>query len=247
LGAFVGGSFVDKGWWIVESIVLALLVSMILDALRRSLISRPDFLGHQEPHIVRGDRLSDSASENSGDPPPYILLSAPEADLIKMEADFRLSSMMGKTPFRETRLASTDALQIILENYPAAAVVPWLDVLNEKIFAQHVQTSESCKEKIAEALASETAKMAAELENKELQGKLGEALEANRKYEKVLQDLRSRPTNTITDYSKMTPSQRQEEERKLRESLGKLQELSKNPSLPQVNIPAYFKQPGSIS
>jgi hypothetical protein len=247
LGAFVGSSFVEKGWWVVEASVLALLISLILDALRRALTSQPQNLTRTTTPSL-GEKESPATSpESSDDHPPLILLSAPEHELIKMEADFRLSSMMGKTPFRETRLASTEALGIILENYPSVAVVPWLEILNEKIFSPHVETAASCKEKIAEALASETAKMATEMENSELQSKLGEALEANRKYEKVLQDLRSRPTNTITDYTKMTPSQRQEEERKLKESLGKLQELSKNPALPQVNIPSYFKQPGSIS
>jgi hypothetical protein len=250
MASAVISSFVEGDWWwTVESLALALTVALIIDALRRALKSKP--LTPQAPQQSRpetGEEQENGETEGASQTnAQYILVFAPEPELIKMEADFRLSTMMGKTPFRETRLAASGSLGIILENYPSASVVPWPEELNERLFAPHVESEKMCREKIAEALASETAKMATELENKELQGKLKEALEANRKYEKVLQDLRSRPANTATDYTRMTPTQRQEEERRLRESLSRLQEMAKSSSLPQVNIPAYFKQPGSIS
>lgn len=241
----VGGTLLDvKWWWFVEVLSMSALLGLILDAVRR-LTSKVSGTGPSlDSNQEEGD--SSTSDQNSQFTPQYVLVSAPEPALIKLEADFSLSSMMGKTPFKETRIASVEAISAIQSIDSSATIVPWPEELNEKIFSQHVEKENLCKEKIAEAMASETGKMAALLENKELKEKLGEAMEANKKYEKVLQDLRSKPSNTSADYSKMTPSQRGEEEKRLKESLQKIQELSKKPSLPQVNIPAYFKQPGAI-
>lgn len=244
----VGGTLLDVAWWwFVEVLSLSVILALILDAVRR--LSSPDkSLSLVETRQGVAESLGESSdpSASNEEMPQYVIVTAPEPILIKMEADFRLSAMMGKTPFKETRIASVDAVEAIQSISPSATIVPWPEELNDKIFSPHVEKEALCKEKIAEAMASETGKMAALLENKELRGKLDEALEANRKYEKVLQDLRSKPANVSLDYTKMTPSQRGEEEKRLKEALQKIQDLAKKPSLPQVSIPSYFKQPGSL-
>jgi hypothetical protein len=229
-------------WWFVEILATSILIGLILDSSRRLTSQLPDRInspsGDPENHPPQ-----DSGAEASAE---YVLVCDEENLLIKMEADFRLSAMMGKTPFKNTRIASIASIPSIVEISPSATLVPWPEILNEKIFSPHLEKDEMCKEKIAEAMASETGKLAVAMENKELAEKLRESMEANRKYEKVLQDLRSKPSHTAQDYAKMTSSQRGEEERRLKECLQKIQEISKKPVMPPVNIPSYFKQPGAI-
>lgn len=242
----VGGTLLNvKWWWFVEVLSMSALLGLTLDAVRR--LTNGGLESSEENSSP--STTSEFSTEGSSQPeetPQYVLVSATEPILIKMEADFQLSNMMGKTPFAETRIASVEALGAIQNVSPTSTIIPWPEELNEKIFAKHAEKDQLCKEKIAEAMALETGKMAATLENKEIKAKLGEALEANKKYEKVLQDLRSKPSNVASDYAKMTPSQRGEEEKRLREALQKMQELSKKPTLAQVSIPSYFKQPGAL-
>lgn len=243
----VGGTLLNvEWWWFVEILSMSVLIGLILDATRR--LTSPRSIATSSDQHENDEAETSSTEENnaSSETPQFVLVSGPEPELIKMEADFRLSTMMGPTPFRETRIATVEAIEAIQNVSPAATIVPWPEELNDKIFMRYVEKDNLCKEKIAEAMASETGKMATVLENKELIGKLKETQEANKKYEKVLQDLRSKPANVSSDYTKMTPSQRGEEEKRLRESLQKIQELSKKPSLPPISIPSYFKQPGAI-
>lgn len=244
LGTVMGSLVGVRWWWFVDALVASLALSLILDAFRRATSSvRPS----PRPSDATSSEPSEGAvSEQESSVAPYLLVCAPESELIKLEADFRVADMMGPTPFRDVRIASVEAAPAIVDISPSAAIVPWPEVLNEKIFAAHAEKDKMCKEKIAEAMAADASKMAADLENQELDRKLKEALDANRKYEKVLQDLRSRPNAPSVDYAKMTPSQRLEEEKRLKESLKKIQDLSKNPQLPHVSIPSYFRPPGSI-
>lgn len=177
---------------------------------------------------------------------PYLLIKAPEHDLLLLEAESSLSEMVERTPIRGLRVASADSIGTVSRMLPEAEIVPWTAGLNEAIMDEYSRLVEMHREKIAEAMASDSSRMAAELDNEELAKKLSEALDANKKYEAVLQDLRSRPAQAQADYSKMTPSQRGEEEKRLREGLAKLQELSKAGRLEPVSIPSHFRQIGKL-
>jgi hypothetical protein len=184
--------------------------------------------------------------EESVDGAPYLLVKAPEHDLLLLEAESSLREMVERTPIRGLRIASAEAVGTVVRMLPGAEIVPWTAGFNEAIMEEYSRLVDLHREKIAEAMAADSSRMAAELDNDDLSKKLSEALEANKKYEAVLQDLRSRPVQAQADYSKMTPSQRGEEERRLREGLSKLQEIGKAGRLEPVSIPSHFRQIGKL-
>lgn len=191
-----------------------------------------------EGEAAPGEELADGA--------PYLLVKAPEHDLLLLEAESSLREMVERTPIRGLRIASAEAVGTVVRMLPGAEIVPWTAGFNEAIMEEYSRLVELHREKIAEAMAADSSRMATEMDNVELSRKLSEVLEANKKYEAVLQDLRSRPVQAQADYSKMTPSQRGEEERRLREGLAKLQELGKAGRLEPVSIPSHFRQIGKL-
>lgn len=214
---------------------------LTLDAMRRS-ETRGGMVNAEKSPSTSGDQ-GDAESESGA---PYLLIKAPEHDLLLLEAESSLREMVERTPIRGLRIASVEAVGTVSRMLPWAEIIPWTAGLNEAIMDEYSRLTELHREKIAEAMAADSSRMATEMDNGELSKKLSEVLEANKKYEAVLQDLRNRPVQTQSDYSKMTTSQRVEEEKRVRESLSKLQELSKVGRLEPVSIPSHFRQIGKL-
>jgi len=231
-----------KVWWL-ESVFVGVFGLLTLDALRRSIDGSSSSEKRSEDIKAGAGGENHEGADRAA---PYLLVVAPEVGLLKLEAESSLRDMVEKTPLRGVRVASMDAAETIVSILPNADMVPWTATLNEAILGEYAKLSEFCQDKIAEAMASDSKRTAVELDNADLGKKLSEALEANRKYESVLQDLRSRPANAQPDYGKMTPSQRSEEEKRLRENLAKLQELAKTGRLEPISIPSHFRQIGKL-
>lgn len=134
-----------------------------------------------------------SGEEEDVAAPAFLLIMAEEAELVKLDADFRLNGRIEKTPFRKTRVTLFEVAPIIQEVAPNATIIPWTEELNETIMNKHEEAVELSKDKIAEALAAESSRDAAIIEAEGLSRKLDEVVAANRKYEKVLQEMRARP------------------------------------------------------
>lgn len=229
------------GLWWLDALGAAVFCGLGLDAVRRA--TQREASDTVQAGGGHGEGSSEGDQEHGA---PYLLVRGEEHDLLRLEAESSLREMVEKTPFRGVRIAAADGVGTIMGVLPGAEIVPWTVGFNESIMDEHNRLQELCQEKIADAMASDSAKMAAQMENAELTRKLSEALDANRKYESVLQDLRSRPVNSQADYSKMTPSQRGEEEKRLREGLAKLQELAKAGRLEPISIPSHFRQIGKL-
>lgn len=226
----------------LDLVATGLFGLLTLDAMRRIRVG-------EDMRANRGgadDSVGAGEAEESGEGAPYLLVMAPEHDLLLLESESSLREMVERTPIRGLRVASVEAVGTVTRMLPAAEIVPWTAGLNQTIMEEYSRLMDLHREKIAEAMAADSSRMATEMDNSDLSKKLSEALDANRKYESVLQDLRSRPVQGQTDYSKMTPSQRIEEEKRLREGLSKLQELAKAGRLEPVSIPSHFRQIGKL-
>jgi hypothetical protein len=230
-------------WWL-ESVFVCIFGLLTLDALRRAFDDAEGAAGRGSSSSSTD--ASSGGQSGEGDGAPYLLVAAPEVSLLKLEAESSLQELVEKTPLRGVRVAAAQAASAIISIVPDADIIPWTESLNTSVLGEYSKLSELCQDKIAEAMASDSKRIATEMDNEELSKKLSEALAANRKYESVLQDLRSRPANAQPDYGKMTPSQRIEEESRLKENLAKLQELAKSSRLEPIAIPSHFRQIGKL-
>lgn len=215
--------------------------ALILDALRRS-----RGVGGQDLTVKEGGSSAEDGAGGGEEGAPYLLVRAAEHDLLQLEAESSLREMVERTPIRGLRITAADAAEAVVRMLPEAEIVPWTAGLNEAVMEEYARLVELHREKIADAMAADSSRMASEMGNTDLSKKLSEALEANKKYETVLRDLRSRPVQSQSDYSKMTAAQRAEEEKRLREGLNKLQDLAKAGRLEPVSIPSHFRQIGKL-
>ncbi len=232
-------SYKGEVYWL-DLAAMVIFWSLTLDVVRRGRVGGDTSLASCDSGVSAGGGESGELGA------PYLLIRAGEHDLLRLEAESSLRELVERTPIRGLRVAAATAVDEIANILPDAEIVPWTAGLNEAVMEEYERVAELSREKIADAMAADSSKLATEMENADLRKKVGEALEANRKYEAVLQDLRSRPINSQVDYSKMTPSQRSEEEKRLRENLTKLQDMAKAGRLEPISIPSHFRQIGKL-
>lgn len=157
---------------------------------------------------------------------PYVLLMGDAREILALHEHPQLDPAMEETPYPDTRLAPSEAIDIALQACPNIRFFPWSEEAHARLIEPHARALEMQASKITETMDAEAQTQLTEEQNAELSAQLRVALDANKNLDQALHDLRTRHTHAITDYSRMSTTQRQEEERKLNEALRRIKVAS---------------------
>lgn len=169
---------------------------------------------------------------------PFVLLIGDPPEIMQLHTHPQLHQYLEETPYPHTRIAPAETLDLILETCPTIRYIPWAEEFQEKFVEPHATLIQSREDKITESMTSDALKDAACEENEELKQRLTAALTANRTLDGALHDMRRKGAIQMLDYAKMSSQQRKEEEKRLQESLRRLNDAEKIPKQPSLQPPA---------
>jgi len=170
---------------------------------------------------------------------PFVMLVGTPGEIMQLHQHPQLDQCLEETPYPGTRIAPAAALDVVLEVCPDIRYLPWSEEFQGLFVMPHADVLQSRDAKVSEAMEAEANMQIAQEENSDLKQRLQAALAANRTLDAALHDLRRRGTTQMLDYSKMTPSQRIEETKRLEESLRRVAAATASPDISEaIRVPS---------
>ena len=153
---------------------------------------------------------------------PYAILAGTPIDILSLHANPRLDPVLAETPYDNTRIVPSNVLPEVLAMCPSLSFLPWDESFQERLLEVHARALDLRDAKVTAAMNSEAESQALQDDVASLKSRLATALDSARNLDRSLHEIRSKGSSSIVDYSKMTPSQRIEEEKRLSEAMRRL-------------------------